>query len=112
MPRPLNHRSTQVAATSDEQSTSTAETPAPTPDKGEILINPRYHFNSPLAVLQAGQLDRQEKIDVLSEWAADLLEERENFSRTFQMNQSAGSRELEEIQSALTQLSTRLPKAA
>jgi hypothetical protein len=74
------------------------------PKKGEVLINPRYHFHRPRAVLRAEVLDRQEKIDVLQDWEKDLREEKQPGTRTFRADPSAVGSELGEVRSALERL--------
>lgn len=108
----LDHRFNHTAEMLHGEAGSSAEEAAPEPEKGELLINPRYHFHRPMAVLRADALDRREKIDVLQGWAEDLLEESQPVSRTFQTDPAYSRKELEEIRSVLEELGRRQLKAA
>ena len=112
MNKRYNHRFPHVAAAPIGQRASSAENVGLKPEKSEVLINPRYHFHRPLAVMDSEVLDRQEKIEVLREWAADLREESQQASRTFQVDRLASREDLEEIRSALRRLSDGRHEAA
>jgi hypothetical protein len=91
---------THVVSAQDNKLASAAGVASAKPEKNEVLINPRYHFNRPLAVLRSELLDSQEKIDVLEGWAEDLREESQPISCTFGVDPMVNRRALKEIRSA------------
>lgn len=108
----LTHPAPALAAVLEDERDSVSSESALESEKGELLINPRYHFDRPSAVLRSPVLNHEEKIDVLKSWADSLWTERQPALVPFQVNPLAGSKELDEVAGVLAQLHALRLKAA
>lgn len=86
----------------------------PEPEEVDLLVSPRRHFATPLAVVREESLRRRIKVMVLEAWEEELQNEARNELRMPQQvyEEVVDPAEIEEVRRALDQLGARSRTAA